>query len=132
MSAAALNSVREQLTVKQVQEKINKYYAMDPSGAACQLVDVREVSELTQSNLDKYGWNWTVLPLNSGFAEWQGPVREGELLDSSLPTFVLCHHGVRSDFVCRFLSEHCGFVEVYNVLGGINVWSDVDPEIPKY
>eukprot|EP00192_Tetraselmis_astigmatica_P017877 CAMPEP_0117656026 /NCGR_PEP_ID=MMETSP0804-20121206/4587_1 /TAXON_ID=1074897 /ORGANISM="Tetraselmis astigmatica, Strain CCMP880" /LENGTH=114 /DNA_ID=CAMNT_0005462405 /DNA_START=334 /DNA_END=678 /DNA_ORIENTATION=- len=112
--------------------RISQLYEKDPTGASCQLVDVREPHEISTANLGKHGWSWVALPLNSQFEEWQMPLREGKMLDRSLPTFVLCHHGMRSDFVCRFLSEHCGFEEVYNILGGINVWSDVDEDIPKY
>lgn len=130
--ASALVGKREQITVKDALSRIEKLYGADPTGASCQLVDVREPHEIATANLQKHGWKWTVLPLNSQFGEWQKAVQSGEMLDPSLPTFVLCHHGVRSDFVCRFLHEHCGFSEVYNILGGINVWSDYDPDIPKY
>uniref|UniRef100_A0A061QX59 Rhodanese family protein n=1 Tax=Tetraselmis sp. GSL018 TaxID=582737 RepID=A0A061QX59_9CHLO len=125
-------STRQQITVKQARQVIQKFYDQDPSGSLCQLVDVREAWEIETSNLSKHGWNWIVLPLNSRFSEWHMEVRQGNILDKTLPTFVMCHHGLRSDFVSRFLSEQCGFHQVYNIMGGIHVWSDIDAEIPKY
>lgn len=44
---------------------------------------------------------------------------------------VLCHHGGRSMQVARFL-ERNGFVDVINVAGGIEAWSQLDPSIPRY
>lgn len=44
---------------------------------------------------------------------------------------VMCHSGVRSAQVCHFLDYH-GFT-AYNVLGGINQWSEeIDQNIKKY
>lgn len=45
---------------------------------------------------------------------------------------VLCHHGMRSMQVARFL-ERNGYADVINVTGGIAAWSDsVDASIPHY
>lgn len=45
---------------------------------------------------------------------------------------VLCHHGMRSLQVARFL-ERNGYADVINVAGGIDAWSDsVEPSIPHY
>jgi len=47
------------------------------------------------------------------------------------PLAFLCHHGGRS----AQAAEHfrgLGFSEVYNVTGGIDAWSDLDPVLPKY
>ena len=44
---------------------------------------------------------------------------------------VMCHSGIRSAQVCQFLDSK-GFI-AYNVLGGINQWSEeVDSNIKKY
>lgn len=45
---------------------------------------------------------------------------------------VLCHHGVRSLQVARFLKAR-GFENVVNVAGGIDAWArDVDTTIGQY
>ena len=55
-----------------------------------------------------------------------------EELPKDTPIAFHCHHGGRS----RGASEHflkLGFKNVYNMAGGIDVWSrDVDPSIPRY
>lgn len=55
-----------------------------------------------------------------------------EELDRSTTLVLMCHHGVRS----RAAAEHClrmGFVDVWNVEGGIDAWSKlVDRNIPQY
>jgi rhodanese-related sulfurtransferase len=53
-------------------------------------------------------------------------------LDRERPTVVICHHGIRSQQVARFLEQQ-GFRRVINLRGGIAAWaSDVDPEMPTY
>ncbi len=53
-------------------------------------------------------------------------------LDRQRPTVVLCHHGIRSRQVARYLSGK-GFAEVYNLEGGISAWArELDPEMPDY
>jgi rhodanese-related sulfurtransferase len=45
---------------------------------------------------------------------------------------VICHHGIRSFQVARFL-EHQGFSRVINLEGGVAAWArDVDPAMPTY
>jgi len=53
-------------------------------------------------------------------------------LDKGTPLVFHCHHGGRSQAAAdRFVRE--GFREVYNVAGGIDMWSQtVDPKIPRY
>jgi rhodanese-related sulfurtransferase len=56
-----------------------------------------------------------------------------EDFDPAAPTVVLCHHGVRSRSVSEFLSERCGFADVYNISGGIDAYSRrVDAAVPLY
>ncbi|MEA3638964.1 MAG: rhodanese-like domain-containing protein [Lamprobacter sp.] len=53
-------------------------------------------------------------------------------LDQQRPIVVICHHGIRSQQVARFLDQQ-GFQRVINLRGGIAAWaSDVDPEMPTY
>ncbi|MHB8345602.1 MAG: rhodanese-like domain-containing protein [Acidiferrobacterales bacterium] len=61
----------------------------------------------------------------------QIPARLGEL-DPSRQTVVICHHGVRSHHVARFL-EHQGFADVWNLSGGIDAWArEIDREMATY
>jgi len=56
---------------------------------------------------------------------------------SSLPVhkkcLVMCHHGMRSAHVIRFLQQEKGFTNLYNLSGGIDAWSlKIDPSVPRY
>ncbi|MEI6415645.1 MAG: rhodanese-like domain-containing protein [Pseudomonadota bacterium] len=52
--------------------------------------------------------------------------------DPSIEIVVICHHGVRSRQVARFLESH-GFQNVINLEGGLHAWiQDVDPHMPAY
>jgi rhodanese-related sulfurtransferase len=45
---------------------------------------------------------------------------------------VICHHGIRSMHVARFLEQH-GFDDLFNVQGGTDAWSRlVDLQLPRY
>jgi rhodanese-related sulfurtransferase len=59
------------------------------------------------------------------------PARLGEL-DPGQEVVVICHHGVRSHHVARFL-EHNGFTQVINLSGGVDGWAkEADPTMPLY
>ncbi len=58
------------------------------------------------------------------------PSRLSEL-DPDRETIVMCHHGVRSAQVARYL-VHSGFERVLNLAGGIDAWSEIDPSVPRY
>lgn len=48
------------------------------------------------------------------------------------PVYVMCHHGMRSMQVTRYLRTR-GFRAVSNVEGGIEAWSTkIDPKVPRY
>lgn len=66
-----------------------------------------------------------LLPL-SLFAQWNGTLNaEDEIV-------VMCHHGVRSANVCLYLAQN-GFENVFNLEGGIDLWSiEVDENVPRY
>lgn len=60
------------------------------------------------------------------------PARIGELEPwRGRDIVVMCHHGVRSDRVARYLADQ-GFARVHNLLGGIDAVSLLKPEIPRY
>jgi len=45
---------------------------------------------------------------------------------------VICHHGIRSAQVARWL-ENAGLQRVINLTGGIDAWArEVDPDLPVY
>ena len=53
-------------------------------------------------------------------------------LDANAETVVLCHHGVRSRAVCRFLDSRA-FSGTFNLTGGIDAWARrIDPSMPTY
>lgn len=53
-------------------------------------------------------------------------------LEPERPTVVICHHGIRSQQVARFLEQQ-GFSRVINLRGGIAAWaSEVAPGMPTY
>jgi len=85
------------------------------------LLDVREAWEFGICRLDKA----RLIPMH------QLPARLPEL-DPQRETVVICHHGIRSDQVARYL-EHLGFTRVINLQGGMAAWGrDVDPAMPSY
>lgn len=95
-----------------------------------QLIDVREPDELLRADIK--GAGFLNLPL-SQFPTWRAQVLSGELLDKSKKTVVICHHGGRSMQVASFLTSQAGFESVFNLSGGINMYSQlVDDSIPMY
>ena len=90
------------------------------AGEPMLLLDIREADEVA---LAPIGWaRW--IPMADV------PARLAELPDD-MPIYVLCHAGVRSVHVTRYLLEN-GFSNAANVTGGIDAWSTIDPSIPRY
>lgn len=59
------------------------------------------------------------------------PSRLAEL-PNDRPMACLCHHGIRSQHVARYLLQN-GFEQVVNIAGGIDAWSaEADPSVPQY
>lgn len=55
-----------------------------------------------------------------------------EALPRETPLYFHCHHGGRSLSAGQHFIEQ-GFVEVYNITGGIDAWSQaIDPTVPRY
>jgi rhodanese-related sulfurtransferase len=98
-----------------------KSWLNDPQREAPLLLDVRETWEFERCHID----GSTLMPMSqfqSTFAQ----------LDPDRETVVICHHGVRSFHVARFL-EHNGFENVINLSGGIDAWArQVDRDMPLY
>lgn len=85
------------------------------------LLDVREPWEFDTAHIE----GATLIPMrtiNSRATE----------LDPARETVVICHHGIRSRMVCRFL-ETQGFSNLINLAGGVNAWArEVDLNMPTY
>lgn len=53
-------------------------------------------------------------------------------IDRQRPIVCICHHGIRSFQVARFL-EYQGFTRVINLEGGVAAWArDLDPAMATY
>jgi len=53
-------------------------------------------------------------------------------IDSDAACVVICHHGIRSQYVASFL-VHSGFSNIYNLSGGIDAWSvECDNTVSRY
>ncbi|BBL70921.1 rhodanese-like domain-containing protein [Methylogaea oryzae] len=85
------------------------------------LLDVREPHEFAYCRLE----GSLHIPMN------QVPARLNEL-DPQRDIVVICHHGVRSLQVARYL-EAQGYNRVINLEGGVDAWAmDVDADLPRY
>lgn len=93
----------------------------DASQARPFLLDVREPWEFALCHIE----GALSMPM-------QGiPAYIGEL-DPGQEIVCICHHGVRSFHVARFL-EHNGFTNVVNLTGGVDGWAkEADPTMPTY
>lgn len=119
-------SEREESILEDI-EPVNLHLKMqDPNFIQeAQLIDVREHEEISQASLPGF----KVLPLRQ-FGTW-GSVITDEF-NPEKDTYVLCHHGVRSLQVARWLQTQ-GFKRVFNVSGGIDAFSlKADPSVPRY
>jgi molybdopterin/thiamine biosynthesis adenylyltransferase/rhodanese-related sulfurtransferase len=91
------------------------------AGEPFELLDVREPFEYEIARID----GAKLVPL-SEIAD-----RLDEL-QREKPVVVHCHSGKRSAQAAQLLQQR-GFVNVYNLEGGIDAWSDqIDPSVPKY
>jgi rhodanese-related sulfurtransferase len=94
---------------------------LEAAPAAPLLLDVREPWEFDKARID----GSTLVPMRSV------PEQLGAL-DPQRETVVICHHGIRSRMVGRYL-ESQGFSNVINLSGGVAAWaSDVDRQMPTY
>ncbi len=107
----------DSLPTVSVQELKRKMDGQEPF----ELIDVREIFEHEIAHIE----GAKLIPLRE-IAD-----RAGEL-EKKKPIIVHCHSGMRSAEAVRLLLER-GFVNVYNLAGGIDAWSDeIDPNVPKY
>lgn len=85
------------------------------------LLDVRQPWEYEVCKIE----NSVLLPMSQITAEYNS-------LDFDRETVVICHHGIRSRRVGRYLEE-AGFSNIINLSGGVAQWAQtVDKDMPTY
>ena len=85
------------------------------------LLDVRQPWEFEVCKIE----NSVLLPMSQITAEYNN-------LDFDRETVVICHHGIRSRRVGRYL-EQAGFSNIINLSGGVAQWAQtVDNDMPTY
>ena len=85
------------------------------------LLDVRQPWEFDVCKIE----NSMLVPMSQIPAEF-------ESLDFNHETVVICHHGIRSRSVGRYL-EQAGFSKIINLSGGVAQWAEtVDNQMAKY
>jgi len=85
------------------------------------LLDVRQPWEFEVCKIE----NSVLLPMSQITAEYN-------TLDFDRETVVICHHGIRSRRVGRYL-EQAGFSNIINLSGGVAQWAQtVDSDMPTY
>ncbi len=104
----------QQLTPAQLKERLAR-------GPAPVILDVREPWEVAVCALP----GARHIPMREIPAHTDDLPRDADVV-------VVCHHGVRSQYVAGFL-ERLGFERLYNLAGGIDAWArDVEPTMAKY
>ena len=92
------------------------------AGTAPRLIDIREPWEWERAHIA----GAELKPL-SQFHAWRAE------LDPGAEVVFHCHTGRRSAMLCAYLAEAEGFTAVWNLEGGIALWSlTVDPGVPQY
>jgi monothiol glutaredoxin len=99
---------------------VKELAALRQSGDAFELFDVRTPEERETARIE-----------GSTLLDQDAADRIASLpLDSTLVFH--CHHGGRSQAAAEHFAAH-GFTKVYNVVGGIDAWSqEIDPAVPRY
>jgi rhodanese-related sulfurtransferase len=107
--------------IRQLRPPELKSWLDDSRRAQPLLLDVREPWEFERCHIA----GATSLPMSQIQATFSQ-------LDPDQETVVICHHGVRSFHVARFL-EHNDFTNVINLAGGVDAWAkEVDQKMPTY
>ncbi|MDH3220975.1 MAG: rhodanese-like domain-containing protein [Gammaproteobacteria bacterium] len=84
------------------------------------LLDVREPWEFEICHIDG--------SINVPMAQIPGSLDRFRDVDEIV---VICHHGIRSAHVIRFMQQHNGVL--INLDGGVDAWArEVDPDMPVY
>ena len=85
------------------------------------VLDVREANELAICALE----GAVHMPMH------EVPARLSEI-PTDRPVVAMCHSGMRSMQVTRFL-RHMGYSNIHNLTGGIDAWAaQIEPEMARY
>lgn len=107
--------------MQQINVQVLADWLADTRREAPLLLDVREPWEYEQGHVR----GSSPMPMHTV------PLRLNELQPDQ-PVVCICHHGGRSMQVAAFL-ESRGFSNVFNLVGGMDQWSQVvDSSIPRY
>jgi len=112
------------ITPAQLQDWLQEAQTQLQPGTLPLVLDVREPWEVQTASVQAEGFEWLAIPMRDI------PGRLAELKPDQ-PVACLCHHGMRSMQVARYLEQN-GFAEVVNIDGGIDAWSALDPSVPRY
>lgn len=114
-----LNYIGATISMKEI--TVQDLHTLRDTGESHVLLDVREDWEFAIGHVD----GSINIPMSAITVSLDS-------LDRTTKVMCLCHHGMRSEQVAHYL-ETQGFMDVTNVLGGIDAWSrQVDPSIPTY
>jgi len=92
------------------------------------LLDVREQVEFRYAKLDD---GVTAVPLSQIAERRLEALPETMTADKTAEVVVICHHGNRSAQVTAWLRQQ-GWTNVYNMVGGIDAYADIDTSVGKY
>lgn len=102
-------------------QTISAQQALEMQTQGALILDVREPWELEIAAIDRA----LNIPMQTIPTALDALPREQALL-------ILCHHGIRSMHVARFLEQQ-GFDDLFNIAGGTEAWSrTVDSALPRY
>lgn len=94
---------------------------LEPDSQQPLLLDVRQPWEIDTCKIK-----------NSIFIPMAKIPAKMESMDSNRETVVICHHGIRSRSVARYLEQH-GFSNIINLSGGVAQWAKtVDHQMATY
>ena len=78
-------------------------------------------------------WEYDICHIENSVHIPMGQITERkDDLNNNDMIIVVCHHGIRSRMVAKYLDAN-GFTNVINLSGGVDAWSnEVDPSMSKY
>jgi len=127
------------ITLKNLYSRQNTGLQSDGLAVAIQQLTVQQLKQRLEENdnlfiLDvREPWEYQICALSGSTLIPMGivPLRFKEL-DQGKTIVVVCHHGIRSYQVARFLSGQ-GFDKLFNLQGGIDAWArQIDSTMETY
>ena len=78
-------------------------------------------------------WEYDICHIENSVHIPMGQITERkDDLNNNDMIIVVCHHGIRSRMVAKYLDAN-GFTNIINLSGGVDAWSnEVDPSMTKY